>query len=450
VTGPAELWREILHKRSHFSDHPHAGSGDRNDTGVQPAERTPVGRGAFLHELYACDPALPGETAPPPEGENADPLFTVQLALDALQDAGLARHSHPPDRVALALGYAAPLNAGVVNWLQHAMTVEQTTIIVQRFFPSVPESDLEDIRRQLEAALPPLRARAIQGAYGHALAARVAGMLGYSGASQALDGGSVSAFFALRAAMDSLRTRRCDLALAGAVQGPLSLPMLAGLARLLEATTRDAPVPLCRDADGTLFGEGGGVMVLCRRHDAERQGLRIYALVRGLGVATGAPARADGASAGVALAEAMRLALREGGVAPDTVGLFEAHGSGVPAEDAADIQALRELFGDRRGTHPAIGVGSIKSSFGHTLTAAGLAGMQKAALALYHRILPPSARCERPHPKLFHPRSPFYPVCEPRPWIHGDAHPPRRAGVNVIDFTGVCGHLLLEAHPEGV
>ncbi len=451
VATPADLWRMVLGRGCNLGEHPDAAGLERIDAGAILSERAPTVRGGYLRELYAFDPQMIGTTSAIPEGENADPLFATQLAVDALRDAGLTAKTLPNDRVAVVMGYAAPLNAGTVNWMQHTLAVDQTALIVQRFFPSATEADLAGIRQQLKDALPPIHAAAIRSAHGHALAAQVSAMLGVSGASHVIDGGSSSALAAVRIAMDNLRTRRCDLALAGALQGPLSIPALAGLASLLDLTSRDAPVPLCRDADGTLLGEGGGVLVLRRRHDAERSGDRIYAAVKGIDLATcSMPVGHVIHDAGTLLARAMGEALREAGALPETVDLFEAHGSGVPREDAAEIQALREICGERRGAHPTVGAGSIKSSIGHVLAAAGMAGMQKAALALYHRVLPPSARCDRPHPRLCHPRSPLYLVSEPRPWICGRSQPPRRAGVNTIDFAGVCGHALLEAHPEAV
>jgi acyl transferase domain-containing protein len=452
IATPSELWQAILEQKSNLGEHPDATLADRVELSPVLSDRTPRLRGGYLRDLYACDPEALGLSADIPEGENADPLFAAQLAVDALRDAGLTPKTLPTDRVAVLMGYAAPLNAGTVNWLQHALAVDQTTLIVQRFFPSATEADLASIRQQLKDALPPIQAHTIRSAYGHALAARVAGMLGVSGASCAIDGGSLSALVAVRTAMDNLRAHRCDIALAGALQGPLSFPALVGLSSLLEQTPRDVPVPLCRDADGTLYGEGGGVLVLRRRHDAERTGDRVYAAIKGIGLTTCATPveRQADHDAGGLLARAMGEALRESEALPETIDLIEAHGSGVPREDAAEIQALREICGERRGVQPTIGTGSIKSTIGHVLTAAGMAGMQKAALAIYHRVLPPSARYERPHPRLCHPRSPFYLVSAPRPWIRGRSQTPRRAGVSAMDFAGVYGHAVLEAHPEGV
>lgn len=449
VATPSDMWQMLLGKGCNLGDHPDLSMSERIEPGSSLTERLPIVRGGYLRELYACDHELIGGSPEIPEGENCDPMFACQLAVEALHDAGLTPKTLPTDRVAVLLGYASPLNIGAVNWLQHAMLVDQTTMIVQRFFPSATEADLVGIRQQLKDTLPPIQARTIRSAHSYALAAQVSGRLGVSGASQVLDGGSASAFAAVRAAMDNLRARRCDIALAGALQGPLSLPFLAGLATILDLTTRDAPVPLCRDADGTLLGEGGGMLVLRRRHDAERYGDRIYASVKGIGLTTCAtPIEQTPPNDGSLLARAMGEALREAKALPETIDLIEAHGSGIPREDTAEIMALCEFYGERRGVHPTIGVGSIKSSIGHTLTAAGMAGMIKAALAIYHRVQAPSARCDRPHPKLCHPRSPFYLVSEPRPWIRGQAQTPCRVGINAIDFTGVYGHALLEAHPE--
>src|SRR5262249_36543687 len=92
-------------------------------------------------------------------------------------------------------------------------------------------------------------------------------------------------------------------------------------------------------------------------------------------------------------------------------------------------------------------LGSVKSMIGHTMPAAGIAGVIKAALALYHRVLPPTLNCDEPNPAFQLEKTPFHVNTEPRPWIHG-AEPPRRAGVNSFGFGGVNAHAVLEEHPD--
>ena len=145
---------------------------------------------------------------------------------------------------------------------------------------------------------------------------------------------------------------------------------------------------------------------------------------------------------------ALRRAYEEAGLAPTSVGLIEAHGTGTPVGDAAEVEALGRVFGGRNGEQPRCALGTVKSMISHTIPAAGVAGLIKVALALYHRVLPPTLNCEEPNPKLGLERTPFYINTETRPWIHGGAEP-RRAGVNAFGFGGINAHAILEEFEGG-
>src|SRR5262249_24730960 len=142
---------------------------------------------------------------------------------------------------------------------------------------------------------------------------------------------------------------------------------------------------------------------------------------------------------------AMRRALEASRIAPESIELVEAHGTGTPVGDATEIEALRQVLG--RGAPASCAVGSVKSMIGHTLPAAGMAGLIKTALALYHKVLPPTLHCEEPNPKLAGPGSRLYVSSDTRPWIHGAAGSPRRAGVNAFGFGGINAHAVLEEYP---
>ena len=139
----------------------------------------------------------------------------------------------------------------------------------------------------------------------------------------------------------------------------------------------------------------------------------------------------------------MRRAYRRAGVDPATVGLVEGHGLGVPAADRAELRAgavfPKPAVGRRRG--------AVSSMIGHAMPAAGMAGLIKTALALYHRVLPPTLHADRPHPLLADAASPFELNRVTRPWIHGDPEVPRRAGVNAFGFAGV-NDAVLEDTPR--
>ena len=192
--------------------------------------------------------------------------------------------------------------------------------------------------------------------------------------------------------------------------------------------------PFSDQADGTMLGEGLGMVALKRLADAERDGDRIYALLRGIGTASDGRSKSVYAPVAAGQAQALRRAYAGAGYGAETVELMEAHGTGTKAGDAAEFEGLRSVFeeadADRRQW---CALGSVKSQIGHTKAAAGAAGLFKAVMALHHKVLPPSIKIAAPNPKLDIERSPFYLNTQSRPWIRGNAHP-RRASVSAFGF----------------
>ena len=446
----ASFWRNIVDNKSAISDHPNPLATRVLDPASPRFDRLHTQRGGYLRELNTFTPGAFGLSADALAGANPDQFMALQLAAEALRQAGIARTTLPAGRAGLVIGYAAPLNVASANWLQHGLVLDQSVALLQRLFPNAPETQLNEIRQAMQAALPPMHKPGLQSAFGHALAGQCASALEISGTACAVDAGAASSLQALRLAMDELHLGRCDVMLAGAVQNCTSLQVLMGLASLLTFTTRDTPCPLSRDADGTLPGEGGGFLVLKRRRDAEKDGNIIYAVLKGIGLAAG-----DASSLGMRpdprrLVAAMQAGQDEAGVDPATVDMVEAHGSAVPREDQLEIHALRQIFPDRTGpAAPRVLVGSVKAQIGHCYAAAGLAGIIKAALALHHHLLPPMVTaCGRMHARLVQPSSPFYVGVTPRPWVQGRRQPPRRAVVNAFDSACVHAHAVLEEYPE--
>jgi acyl transferase domain-containing protein len=202
--------------------------------------------------------------------------------------------------------------------------------------------------------------------------------------------------------------------------------------------------PFDSEADGTMLAEGVGIVVLKRLADAQRDRDRVYAVVKGVGVSSDGKFSALLAPRMEGEALAIRRAYQAAGVDPATVGLIEAHGTGIPLGDSTEIHALTEVFGIRTGPRPHCAVGSVKSMIGHCISAAGIAGFIKAALALHHKILPATIGCETPNPALRLDRAPFYINLTTRPWIHGKVNTPRRAAVSAMGFGGINAHCVLE------
>ena len=343
----------------------------------------------------------------------------------------------------MILGYAPHMDPATVNWVQQGVVIDQTLDLVRRCFPHGSTQAFETLRQNLQQCLPEYDSRNTLGLIHSSILARLAQRFDLQGPGYVVNAACASALAALQSAMDELRAGRADVALAGGLAGVLTPQLMMPFSHLGYLSKHPVPHPFGRDADGTLLGEGGGLLVLKRLEDARRDGDRVYALLRGVGIAMDGQGqdREDGQ------VHALQHVLSQSGVAPDSIAMIEAHGSGISSQDRSEIRALAPLFGGAR-SRAAVAIGSVKALIGHCGAAAGAAGVIKAALGLYHRIIPPAQDALHPHPQLKLGDSPFYLNLHPRPWVHNDAGQPRRAGVNVIALGGLSAHALLEQMQE--
>lgn len=268
------------------------------------------------------------------------------------------------------------------------------------------EDEIDEWLKNLrEAICPPLTANRVTGDLGSIVASRIAREFQFGGQSYTISNEESSGLRALEAAVRSLQHKDIDLALVGAVD-------LAGDARSLIGT------PYAH-AEGFVFGEGAAAVVLKRLEDAENDGDRIYAVVKGIGAATGGKPDAFVPSA-EAYATALERAYKDASVDPKSIGFVEMHGSSHPEEDAMENKALSDFF-----RHHCI-MDSVKSKIGHTGSAGGLASLVKTALCLHHEVLPE----------------------KPQHWIRNRAEGPRRAGVSSFSVDGNCTHVVLEEYEK--
>jgi acyl transferase domain-containing protein len=413
-------------------------SSDAND-------RVPCGRGGYLDTPIAFDAAEHGIMPRTVEGGEPEQFLMLEAATAALADSGLAPEDLEGRRVEVVIGRGNYFNRGNLTRLQHGRMTAEILAILSALHPEWSESDREAIRAELKGGLPPFEAATIAGQLTNATAGRIAHRLDLDGAAAVVDAASASSLVALDLAARALIERRADLAIVGGVyiEADVDFPLVF---RQIGAISRSgAARPFSADADGMLSGEGIGALILARRDDAEREGRRIYAIVQGLGLSS------DGRSRGLAVpsarghARAIRRAYRRSGIDPGTVMLVEGHGLGVPAADRAELRALNAVFPPP--SHGRRALGAVSSMIGHAMPAAGMAGLIKTALAVYHRILPPTLHADRPHVLLDPEKSAFALNAEARPWVHPDPDTPRRAGVNAFGFAGINAHALLEEHP---
>ena len=344
----------------------------------------------------------------------------------------------------MVIGRGNDSNRGNLTRLQHGRIAARTLAILSALHPEWSEADRESVRAELKGALPPFEAATIAGQLTNATASRIAHRLDLNGTAYVVDTASASSLVALDLATRALTERRADLAIVGGVYVEADVDFPLVFRQLGAMSPSGTARPFSSDADGMLSGEGVGVLILKRRRDAERDGDRIYAIVQGLGLASDGRARGLTGPSARGHARAIRRAYRRSGIDPATVMLVEGHGLGVPAADRAELRALNAVFPPPPYGHRALG--AVSSMIGHAMPAAGMAGLIKTALAVYHGVIPPTLHAEAPHPLLDPSTSAFALNTATRPWIHPDPDTPRRAGVNAFGFAGINAHAVLESH----
>jgi acyl transferase domain-containing protein len=278
------------------------------------------------------------------------------------------------------------------------------------------------------------------------LTTHVSYKLNLTGPSMAIQSACSTSLVAVCVACDALWNRRCDMALAGGVG--ISIPQRSGYTYLPGGIM--SPDGHCRSFDaaarGTVSGNGVGIVVLKRLADALADRDHIYAVIRGAAlnndgsfkVGYTAPSVA-GQAAVIAAAQAMA------DVHPDTISYIEAHGTATQLGDPIEVAALTEAFRIKTDRKGFCAIGSIKTNVGHLDPAAGVAGLIKTALALYHRELPPSLHFKEPNPQIDFASSPFFVNTALTEWQADGT--PRRAGVSSFGIGGTNAHCVLEERP---
>ncbi|WP_438487969.1 SDR family NAD(P)-dependent oxidoreductase [Streptomyces sp. S186] len=276
------------------------------------------------------------------------------------------------------------------------------------------------------------------------IAARISYVLGLRGPSIGVTTACSGALVAVHLACQSLRGGESEVALAGGVNLLLAPESTTAMAKFGAMSPRGRSRAFDAGADGYVRGEGGGLVVLKPLSRALADGDRVYCVLRGSAVNN------DGYSNGLtapnpqAQEDMLRQAYARAGVAPHTVQYVEAHGTGTALGDPIEAGALARVLGAGRPADRPLLLGSAKTNLGHLESAAGIAGLIKTALALHHRVLPPSLHFERPNPGIDFGAG-IEVVTATRPWPDGQRA--ALAGVSSFGFGGTNCHVVLEGAP---
>jgi acyl transferase domain-containing protein/phosphopantetheinyl transferase/acyl carrier protein len=384
---------------------------------------------------------------PPSTARALDPVQQMALtaAAEALADAGYDEKPFDRSRCAVILG----------NSMGGERKGETDKRLHMREFAAAltatAESDAERARieraeREILEALPAITEDSMPGELANVIAGRVANVLDLSGKNLTTDAACASSHAALDTAVKAILDGDADMALCGGADRTMDAGTYVKFSKI-GALSATGSRPFDAGADGFVMGEGAAVLLLKRLSDAVRDGDRIYAVIRAIGSSS------DGRGKGITAPNpqgqklAVRRAFAGAGIEPRHVQLLEAHGTSTRVGDVVEVQSAAELF---EGVPPAtVAMGSVKSQIGHLKSAAGAAGLMKAALALHHQILPPSINLRTPNPNIDWDRVPFYVNTEARPWPDPPSGEPRRAAVSAFGFGGTNFHVILEEYVPG-
>lgn len=355
-------------------------------------------------------------------------LLTLEACRRALDDAGFAESGFDRENTAVVLG-----TDGMAD-LYHGY-------ITRAMLPSLLPGSLEDVYRRL----PDWTEESFPGSLSNVAAGRVANRLDLRGPNYSVDAACASSLAALQLGMRELERGDSNVAVvvgAEFEQNPYGY-LAFSKTRALSPTGRARPFD--KNADGIVIGEGVVALVLRRLEDAEREGDRVYAVIRS--VAGSSDGRAMGLTAPRSEGQqlAMQRAYKRCGLSPSSLGMYEAHGTGTAVGDKAELTTISSILSSAGANSGQCVLGSAKGLIGHTKSAAGLAGVLKAALALHHKTLPPHAPIDSPLPDILQPESPVRVLEDAQAWVTPQDEP-RRAGVSAFGFGGTNFHAVLEEY----
>ncbi|MFN7852248.1 MAG: beta-ketoacyl synthase N-terminal-like domain-containing protein, partial [Dolichospermum sp.] len=438
-----EYWENIIQKVDCITDVPASRwqIDDYYDPDPKAADKTYCKRGGFLPDIDFN----PMEFGLPPnilEVTDISQLLGLVVAKEAIEDAGYGvsrqfNHERTGVILGVAIGrqLAVPLGARLQDPLWKKVLKNS----------GLSDEDSQKIIEKLKSGYVQWDENAFPGMLANVISGRIANRLDLGGMNCVVDAACASSLGALRMAISELVEHRADMMITGGVDTDNSIFAYMCFSKTPAVSPGEKVRPFDTNADGMLLGEGVGMLVLKRLEDAQRDGDRIYAVIKGMGSSSDGKYKSIYAPRAEGQISSLVRAYIDAGVSPASVGLIEAHGTGTMVGDPTEFTSITSVFGENNPKKQHIALGTVKSQIGHTKAAAGAASLIKAALALHHKVLPPTINVSKPHPKLNIENSPFYLNTETRPWV---SHPtqPRRAGVSAFGFGGTNYHVVLEEY----
>jgi polyketide-type polyunsaturated fatty acid synthase PfaA len=439
-----EYWKKITCKVDCITDVPPSrwDIDAYYDPDPKAPDKTYCKRGGFIPDIDFN----PMEFGLPPnilEVTDISQLLSLVIAKEAMEDAGYGEsRQFNRERTGVILGVA------LARQLTMPLAARLQYPVWEKVLKSsgLSDEDTQEIIEKIKSSYVQWDENAFPGMLANVVTGRIANRLDLGGMNCVVDAACASSLGALALALSEIIDHKSDMMITGGVDTDNSIVAYMCFSKTPAVSRSQNAKPFDADSDGMMLGEGIGMMVLKRLKDAERDNDKIYAVIKGIGTSSDGRYKSIYAPRLEGQIRALRRAYEDAGCSPASVGLIEAHGTGTMAGDPTEFAALKEFFSENNPKKQHIALGSVKSQIGHTKAAAGAASLIKTALALYHKVLPPTINVTKPNPKLDIEASPFYLNTETRPWMRTAGEPPRLAGVSSFGFGGTNYHVVLEEY----
>ncbi|HXX13903.1 MAG TPA: type I polyketide synthase, partial [Candidatus Eremiobacteraceae bacterium] len=374
--------------------------------------------------------------------------WAIACTREALEDYGYPKRPLDANRTAVILGNAMAGEKHYLTSLRVYFPEYARELAESASFAALPAAVRADITRELHDRiarhLPEITEDSMPGELANCIAGRIANIFNFHGPNYVCDAACASAMAAISSAVEGLVQNDFDVAITGGIDRNMGAPTFVKFCKI-GALSATGTRPYAEGADGFVMGEGAAIFLLKRLADAERDGDKIYAVLRGMGGSSDGKGKGITAPNPIGQRFAIERAWQNAGLSPATATLMEGHGTSTRVGDVVEVQSMIEVLGGCRLPTASIALGSVKSNIGHLKGAAGAAGFLKVALALRDKLLPPSVHCERPNPDINFAHSPFYVNTQLQPWTV-PADGVRRAGLSAFGFGGTNFHAVLEEY----
>ena len=453
--NPSEFWQNIKNGRYLISEVPV----DRwrpelyYDPDPMAIDKTYSKIGAWV-KSYDFDPLKWGIPIPASVLAVMDigQKWGLAVARQALMDFGYPEKPLDKERVAVIIGNSmAGENHYMTSLRIHLPEFLDTLSGLDSFqgLPSdVQQALLKGMQHQFRERIHNITEDTMPGELGNVIAGRIANVFNFGGPNFVTDAACASSLAALQASVNGLVNHQFDAAITGGIDGNMGVEGFVKFSKI-GALSPDGSRPFAEGANGFVMGEGAILFMLKRLADAEKDDDKIYAVIRGIGASSDGKGKGITAPNPVGQLRAIERGWQNAGVDPASVGMIEAHGTSTRVGDVVEVNSLKDFFGKYDFSGRRVALGSVKSNIGHLKSAAGAAGLLKAALSLHEKVLVPSINFNKPNPAIDFDHIPFFVNTELHPWERkaGDI---RRAGVSSFGFGGTNYHVVLEEWVPGL